>query len=453
MKKILAILLLFSFICFAQSKIKFNFDYAQFRYDSSSNYLEIYYSILSDKIRNKNGTNDGDIIMHIQVQNLETDELIINKDWKLANSRSDSSDYSNNPALLGVLSFIIKNGNYNLFISVNNSKDFNKENEYSDNVQILPFNNESYSISQIELASRIINENADQTSIFYKNTLEVFPHPSMLYSNNNPILFYYCELYDLENAKSEKVTLKKVVYNSNNQPVYEKSKFVNISNNAIVEVGAINLQKYPTDSYTLVISLTEPNSQIEAISGKKFFLVNPNVIVTDNSSDIVTDYISSEFGVLSEEECDDLFVKSKIIASVDESNQYDLLDSLNQKREFLYNFWKKRDNVPSTQTNEFKNNFLARVENANARYRTMSTAGFKTDRGRIFLRLGEPDEIDRHPNETNTKPYEIWYYHQIEGGVSFIFGDITGFNYYQLLHSNMRGELKDPDWIRRIRSR
>ncbi|MCW8824752.1 MAG: GWxTD domain-containing protein, partial [Ignavibacteriaceae bacterium] len=76
--------------------------------------------------------------------------------------------------------------------------------------------------------------------------------------------------------------------------------------------------------------------------------------------------------------------------------------------------------------------------------------GWKTDRGRVFLVYGEPSEIDRHPNETDTRPYVIWIYESIEGGVLFVFGDLTGFSDYQLLHSTKRGELRDDSWRRRI---
>ena len=76
--------------------------------------------------------------------------------------------------------------------------------------------------------------------------------------------------------------------------------------------------------------------------------------------------------------------------------------------------------------------------------------GWQTDRGRVYMIYGEPSEIERFPNETNTKPYEIWHYNEIEGGVVFIFGDITGFNDYQLLHSTKRGEIRDDYWMRRI---
>jgi len=74
----------------------------------------------------------------------------------------------------------------------------------------------------------------------------------------------------------------------------------------------------------------------------------------------------------------------------------------------------------------------------------------KSDRGRIFIIYGEPSEIERYPNQVDTKPYEIWYYNELEGGVVFVFGDLTGFSDYTLLHSTLRGELRDDNWLRRI---
>ena len=59
---------------------------------------------------------------------------------------------------------------------------------------------------------------------------------------------------------------------------------------------------------------------------------------------------------------------------------------------------------------------------------------------------GEPDETQRFPNSGDSKPYEIWEYHQIEGGVEFDFIDLTGFNEYTLVNSTKHGEIKDESW-------
>ncbi len=116
----------------------------------------------------------------------------------------------------------------------------------------------------------------------------------------------------------------------------------------------------------------------------------------------------------------------------------------------MFNFWEARNNDPSQGKNQNYLDYVARVNKSNTRYAAMGKDGWKTDRGRIYIMYGEPSEIERYPNQPETRPYEIWNYYDIEGGVYFIFGDITGFSDYQLIHSTKRGELRDEYWPRRI---
>ena len=160
--------------------------------------------------------------------------------------------------------------------------------------------------------------------------------------------------------------------------------------------------------------------------------------------------VGSEFGVMTEEECDLHFERIKYIASNNELDQYEKINDLDSKREFLFNFWSRRDPNPTTPENEFKREFESRVKFVENRFKTFNKSGSKTDRGRVYLQYGEPDEMEMHPNDYDKKPYEIWYYNSIEGGVIFVFGDITGYSDYELLHSTKRGELRDDSWVRRI---
>jgi len=153
---------------------------------------------------------------------------------------------------------------------------------------------------------------------------------------------------------------------------------------------------------------------------------------------------------MSEEEIDDLFNKSKYVATNPEIDKYKALSTEEAKREFIYNFWKSRDENSSDDRNESYLNYTKRVSESDNKFSAMGKPGWKTDRGRVFIIYGEPSEIERHPNETGTRPYEIWKYENLEGGVYFVFGDLTGFNDYQLIHSTKRGELRDDYWQRRI---
>ena len=452
MKKYLILLIsFFSINIIAQSHIKFDFDYAQFKYDSTSNYLEIYYSFVFSDNKQKSEEQDSmiNVKMHIQIQNKETDELIVNKDWGLNKKIKNSTDNLDSKVVLGVVEFKLKKGSYNLDVRIEDMDDESYIKEFSENLVVTPIDRKSLAVSNIELATRIINENADKNSIFYKNTLEVFPNPSIIYTEQTPVLFYYSELYNIDLYKEKPIYLSKKLFDSKNNLVYESSKEVKTDLGSIVDVGVVNLKKYATDSYTLALSLGQKESNTQYSSAKKFFLINPGVKIVQNTAPI-NDYVKSEFGVLENEECDDLFDKSKFLAQKFEKDEYEKMTNVNQKREFLFNFWKKRDDNPETSENEFKRIYLDRVDFANARYKTMFSPGYKTDMGRVTLLYGQADEVNRFPNETNTKPYETWHYNSIEGGVIFIFADQTGYNNYELIHSTKRGELQDPNWMNRI---
>ena len=95
---------------------------------------------------------------------------------------------------------------------------------------------------------------------------------------------------------------------------------------------------------------------------------------------------------------------------------------------------------------------MKRLAYANKHFSRLGKDGYLSDRGRVLLIFGEPDQKDYFPSESEVKPYEVWFYNQIEGGVTFIFGDVSGFGNYELLHSTKRGEIQDENWIRRLRS-
>jgi GWxTD domain-containing protein len=93
-------------------------------------------------------------------------------------------------------------------------------------------------------------------------------------------------------------------------------------------------------------------------------------------------------------------------------------------------FWKKKDPVPESEDNELFNEYYRRIEYANKNFSHYSE-GWRTDRGMVFVILGTPNNVDRHPFDYNSKPYEIWEYYNLNR--SFIFVDETGFGDYKLI--------------------
>lgn len=432
-------------------KITFEFDYAQFGYDSLSNYVEFYYSfnqlgltyVDTDTVDYVQG------LLQIQIDDSITSSNIIDKHWIISNEITDSAGLDR--SLIGMVGFVIDKGSYIVHVTGSDVNNPLNKKTINEKIYVVPFHNSTTSLSDVQLASNIVPNSDNTSSIFYKNTYEVTPLPASVGGEMQPVMFYYTELYNLKaEPTNTEMRLDEMIINSRGQLVSSKSKKINKSVDTRVEVGIVKAYKLPTDTYTLLLNLIDSVANYGVSSSKRFFVYNPSVVPTDTFQTTVSPVLSTTFGAMSEEEIDDLFDKSKYVATNPETDRYKALSTEDAKREFIYTFWKARDENPADDRNENYLNYVKRVNESDTRFSALGKKGWKTDRGRVFIIYGEPSEIQRYPNTTDARPYEIWRYESLEGGVEFIFGDLTGFSDYQLLHSTKRGELRDDYWQRRI---
>ena len=441
--------LLTNFI-YSQANLEFEFDYAQFALDTTSNYVEFYYSfnqasltvIHTDTLDYTQG------ILRISIKDTATGTFVVDQDWLISHIVKDSLNL--NKSLVGVIGFILNGGIYKCDIIGKDAIDSEKQRYITEHLEVKPFYQLGMAMGDIQIASNIIQGSENTSSIFYKNTFEIIPIPTATFGENQPVLFYYTELYKIKSKDNGKLRIDEHVINSRGQVVNQKSKLIGRSLDSRVEVGTVMTYKLPTDTYTLVLSLIDSAANYGVSSSKKFFVYNPSVEYVDTFKTMSSNIVVGMFGVMSEEELDDFFEKSRYIATMPEIEKYEKLNTENAKGKFLTNFWEARDEDPSDDVNHYLKDYLRRIKESNIKYKALSKEGWKTDRGRVYLIYGPPSDIDRYPNQTETRPYEIWLYNDIEGGVQFIFGDTTGFSDYILLHSTKRGELRDDRWQRRI---
>src|SRR5579863_3381388 len=98
-----------------------------------------------------------------------------------------------------------------------------------------------------------------------------------------------------------------------------------------------------------------------------------------------------------------------------------------ERDNFIEAFWQRRDPTPDTEENEYKEEHYRRIAYANEHF-AAGIPGWKSDRGRIYIMYGPPDEIDSHPSggsydrptaegggSTSTYPFEDWRYRYLEG--------------------------------------
>jgi GWxTD domain-containing protein len=85
------------------------------------------------------------------------------------------------------------------------------------------------------------------------------------------------------------------------------------------------------------------------------------------------------------------------IITDDERKALKQLNTDEERQQFIEQFWLRRDPTPATIENEFKEEHYRRIAYVNELYGWSGIPGWKTDRGRICITYGPPDEIDSHP--------------------------------------------------------
>ena len=117
----------------------------------------------------------------------------------------------------------------------------------------------------------------------------------------------------------------------------------------------------------------------------------------------------------------------RYIITSEEESVFKALSNDEERDQFIEQFWLRRDPTPDTPENEFKEEHYRRIAYSNEHF-AAGIPGWKTDRGRMYIMYGPPDEIESHPSggtyerpieegggTTSTYPFEDWRYRYIEG--------------------------------------
>jgi len=157
--------------------------------------------------------------------------------------------------------------------------------------------------------------------------------------------------------------------------------------------------------------------------------------VKDDKNDLVIstlkNFISRWMGVPSSiRDLDKAIAEMVYIATGSELDEINDAKSKEEKIQKYLTYWKKKDPDPQSEENPVFDEYYRRVVFANENF-SHYIEGWRTDRGMVFIILGAPNNIDRHPFEYDSKPYEVWEYYELNK--NFVFLDETGFGDYRLI--------------------
>lgn len=447
-KTIILIILLFCPMIIQAVDMPFDIDYAIFLNEDGTPTLEIYYMTHRSLITYQ--LEEGDKPQYTGGYEILT--TLYSRGEPVYQKRDIQQDEVSDPALVSpkqkiprVLPLQIRPGDYEIKVKVTDiHSGHNGE-------QILPvtvrsFPRDSLALSDIEVASYILN--AEEVSLFTKlGRYDVIPHAQRMYNKDNPSLTVYAEIYNLTKTDSRrdqnKYSQTSRVLDMNSDEVLKKNEqVIDTPGSFSVVMDKMDVGSLKPGIYRYELTIKDLNTGKIVSSDKKFYVMGEQRIPAEGQ-DPAEDILS-----LNEAQTDSVF---RILQPLMTKEEMRMFRRSNEegKRSVLIRFWEARDPDLTTPVNEFRIELHKRINYANKHFSTQFREGAQSDRGMVLLKYGFPSDRDIFPSQMDNKPYEIWIYTHIEGGVEFVFVDEIGTGVYDLVHSTKRGERYNPNWYER----
>lgn len=352
--------------------------------------------------------------------------------------------------------FPLSNGEYQMEISIEdlNSGDalptgtITVEVNYPDNVP---------SVSDILLFDN--SSKATKPSACTKSGMDFLPRVYPFYGQNDDKLNFYAELYNSDALYEEGKFLVSYYIetreSSTRMQEYSYNKRFDVDKVNVL-LNSIDISELPSGNYYLVIEMRDRSNTLICSNSCPFQRSNPNV--TNDMDDLANVNIINTFvSEITDIDTLRLYIRylEPICTEAERDYSVNLIRTQDVKtmQQFLLNFWTARS--PMSPRQGFRD-YLAAVKRVNMSFKTSSYPGYRTDRGYVFLKYGQPDKIVESPNEPGAYPYEIWHYYAVanQRNKRFVFmSKDSAANNYQLIHSDVVGEINNPRWQLEIYSR
>ena len=354
--------------------------------------------------------------------------------------------------------FSLPNGEYAMEIKV---KDLNNPDQipYSaSQTVVIDYPTDAPAVSDILLVESYTK--AKKQSELTKSGYDIVPRVYAFYLNNASSLTFYAELYNSDKYYPDGGQYLVNYYIQSYESSVKMKEFNYIkrmdASNVNILLNTLNIKDLPTGNYYLVVEMRDRNNELLASNSVFFQRYNPGREI--DLDDIASIHIGNTFA----EDINDLDTLREFLRCLnprcseserDYVNNLVKTDDKATMQRFLYNFWNTR--APLNPKDAWQE-YYAQVQRVNSSYSTRTKKGYMTDRGYVYLRYGTPDKINEEPFEPGAYPYEIWHYYEVAGQRNkhcvFMSQDMVT-NDYELIHSDIIGEVNNPRWQIMIYSR
>lgn len=340
----------------------------------------------------------GNFSVTISIFNESKEKLITEKTWnEILEAKDFSQTTSKDHYSLNLKSFYLAPATYFIRTAVDD-KESNSEFTKEVTVKVRDLSNPVAMSDIMLLAKRIEKEGMNK----------IIPNISgnvALQKDGLPVF------YEIYSSFPEKLNIEYVIKDKKKNEIFTSTQIKSVDSGRTQIFYTIKDSTFSLGLYYLDISIKDSSNNILASGERPFFSRWVGVPSTITDLDKAVDQL---IYIASSKEID--FIKDAT--------------TVEEKLKRYLAFWKKLDPTPETEDNEIFDEYYRRIEYANEHF-SHYVEGWKTDRGMVFILLGSPDNVDRHPFDLDSKPYEVWEYYNLNQ--SFTFVDETGFGDYRLI--------------------
>lgn len=267
-------------------------------------------------------------------------------------------------------------------------------------------------LSSIEFAQAFQNQD-DSSSVFSKGSILVVPSVHRTYGSlaDDRLAFYY-EIY-WGSDELAKVVVETKVRHYRKGMLYRDTIHLDLEEPRHRRLQEISLANFLPGIYDLEITLKGRRNKTLASRKEDFKISWSQEGMIRNDWKATTQQLK-------------LFSEDVDVGDMEDLKTFEeCLAAFNQ-------FWLERDPTDGTTENEAKVAFYYRIRIANERFGVMRREGWRSDRGEIFIRYGEPDHVVEEPFSIDRSPYQVWTYSRMSPTRKFYFVDENSDGDYRL---------------------
>lgn len=447
------VLLVFSFSASAQkNQLKAYLDHKVFYEPSAGSYVEVHLQFLGYSLKYKGvqGGLQGEVA--VQMSFISNGQVVASDAYRLNSPLMRDSVVED---FYDLRRFALKPGIYELEISLQDLISGASPMTGKQTIEVKDLGAQA-SLSDIQVSEVMTPTQTEST--FSKSGYEMIPRISNYYTTEANSLPVYFELYNPSEGP-ETLGIRQTIYKSGNYTEGIES-FTRFSRHEVNKVQpvirVIDITKLQSGEYTLEYTLiSKENKELAKTS---YFFERSNDIADAITADNII--IDPAFQASITEDSVYFYLESLIPISgpAEVKNIISILKKKDkaQSRKYIQAYWVMSSSASMQKPYEAWMRYKAQVQLVQRLYSNNFLDGFETDRGRVYLQYGPPNNIISRETSPSEYPYEIWQYDKIKkySNKRFVFynPDLVN-NNYRLLHSDMIGELQNYRWQQALAKR